>query len=170
MKKVTSYTPQYVDAVKTVSGQAISDANLTALVQRFVNTFNAFGTTEITEMVDALYADDLYFNDTLGVFSNKSELRDYFESLSEKVDNFSVNIVNSHAVGSDIYIHWEMQYNLKFYGSVETMHSFGISQLRVNAENEVIFHQDFWDANNGLYRQLPYASKLYKRLVPVKVH
>jgi hypothetical protein len=48
------------------------------------------------------------------------------------------------------------------------MSSFGISQLKMNAQGKVVFQQDYWDSNNGLYRQLPIVGGVYRWLLPIK--
>ena len=48
------------------------------------------------------------------------------------------------------------------------MDSFGISEIKVNPNHQIIFQQDFWDPANGLYRSLPYVGGTYSWVLPFK--
>ncbi|ENV08546.1 hypothetical protein F966_03220 [Acinetobacter higginsii] len=61
-----------------------------------------------------------------------------------------------------------MTYDFKMFGRIKTMSSYGISQIKVNAEHLIIFQQDYWDPANGLYRSVPYIGAGYSLLLPFK--
>lgn len=48
------------------------------------------------------------------------------------------------------------------------MASYGISQIKINQQQQIIFQQDFWDPADGLYRHLPYMGSIYTWLLPFK--
>jgi hypothetical protein len=61
-----------------------------------------------------------------------------------------------------------MAYDLKFLGQTRSMHSYGVSELKMNAQGQVVFQQDYWDPNNGLFRQLPWVGGLYAAVLPFR--
>ncbi len=56
----------------------------------------------------------------------------------------------------------------KMLGRTKTMASYGISQIKINEQQQIIFQQDFWDPANGLYRSLPVFGGVYKWILPFK--
>ena len=48
------------------------------------------------------------------------------------------------------------------------MASYGISEIKINAKQQIIFQQDYWDPANGLYRSLPVFGGAYKWVLPFK--
>ena len=61
-----------------------------------------------------------------------------------------------------------MAYDFEILGTHKKMASHGISEIKVNAAQQIIFQQDFWDPANGLYRSLPYVGGVYSWLLPFK--
>lgn len=61
-----------------------------------------------------------------------------------------------------------MAYHFKIFGKNKPMTSYGISQIKINQQQQIIFQQDFWDPADGLYRHLPYMGSIYTWLLPFK--
>ena len=89
------------------------------------------------------------------------------QGMNDSIKAAHVDLVHDWVAGDSVYVHWRMSYTLHVLGVDRPMASFGISQLKVNAAGKIIFQQDYWDSNNGLYRQLPRIGWLYRWLLPV---
>ena len=159
-----SYTTMYEKNDQQIHGVVLTQAMGDALAGRFVNTFNHIGQPDFMRLTRDLFADDLYANDTLSIYYHYSD----FQGMNESVTHSHVELKHAFVADDSVYVHWKMDYTLKVLGSEKAMSSLGISQLKMNAQGKVIFQQDYWDSNNGLYRQLPVVGGVYRWLLPIK--
>ena len=167
-KNVPSYSTDYSAAEQKITGIPLNDAQALAVGQHFVSVFNRLGTAEFIEKANLMYADQLYINDTLSQFSNKQMLLQHFETMNKQVSNVKVQLVSATYYQDSAYIHWSMAYDFKMLGRTKSMKSYGISQIKINQQNQIIFQQDFWDPANGLFRELPVIGGAYGWILPFK--
>lgn len=167
-KNIPSYSSDFEQANKQITGISLTDEKANQIGQRFVTAFQTMGTPTFVKNAGQLYAEDLYINDTLSQFSNKKELLKHFESMNQHVSNVSVSLISATHQQDSAYIHWHMKYDFKMLGRTKTMSSYGISQIKINDKNLIIFQQDYWDPANGLYRSLPYIGNGYSLILPFK--
>ncbi len=164
----TSYTTAYERGDQQIHGVVLTQAMADALAGRFVNTFNHIGQPGFMQLTRDLFADDLYANDTLSIYHHYADMIDHFQGMNQTVTHSHVELKHAFVADDSVYVYWKMNYTLKILGSEKVMSSFGISQLKMNAQGKIIFQQDYWDSNNGLYRQLPIISGVYRWLLPIK--
>lgn len=163
-----SYTPAYETHNASIRGVELSQAQADDLARRFAETFNQLGTPQFMTSARQLFAEDLYVNDTLSIYYRFTDLASHFDRMNRSVSDSQVVIQHVFLAGDSAFIHWKMTYTLTLLGSKKTMSSFGISQLKINQNSKIVFQQDYWDANNGLYRQLPVIGGVYRALLPVE--
>lgn len=167
-KSMPSYSADYSKARQQTKGVVLDTQQASDIGSRFVAAFNTLGTPAFVSNAAHLYADQLYINDTLSQFSNKQELIKHFEGMNKRVSNVNVKLLSATYHDDSAYIHWHMAYDFKMFGSTKTMDSYGISEIKVNSQRQIIFQQDFWDPANGLYRSLPVFGGAYKWVLPFK--
>ncbi len=111
----------------------------------------------------------IYPKGKIPVAAHEKTDRDYVVMLSDFHDSSSDSIMKSATHHQDTaYIHWYMSYDFKMLGRSKTMASYGISQIKINEQQKIIFQQDYWDPANGLYRSLPIFGGVYKWILPFK--
>lgn len=165
----TSYTASYERQASAVQAATLDAAAAEALAQGFVTTFARLGQPDFMAAADRLFSPDLaYVNDVLSQYQRFDAVRAHLAEMSAAVSDARVDKVASWQQGDSVYVHWRMEYTLHVLGSSRRMASHGISQLKADARGRIVFQQDFWDSNNGLYRQLPVAGWLYRWLLPFK--
>ncbi|MGH1401591.1 MAG: nuclear transport factor 2 family protein [Acinetobacter tandoii] len=167
-KSLPSYSSDYSQADQKIKGIPFNDAQAHDIGSRFVAAFNTLGTSNFVTQASSLYADQLYINDTLSQFSNKQELIKHFKGMNNRVSNVSVKLISATHHQDSAYIHWYMAYDFKMFGRTKTMASYGISEIKINSNQKIIFQQDYWDPANGLYRSLPVFGGAYKWVLPFK--
>ena len=167
-KSVPSYSSDYNTAKNNITGVTLTDAQAEDIGIRFTSTFNTLGTSEFVNKASSLYAEQLFINDTLSQFSSRQNLVEHFKGMNKRVSNVTVKLLNTTHHQDSAYVHWYMAYDFKIFGTQKKMASYGISEIKVNANNQIIFQQDFWDPANGLYRSLPYVGGVYSWLLPFK--
>lgn len=165
----TSYTAAYERQAQSVRAATLDAAGADALAQGFVTTFARLGQPDFMAAADRLFSPDLvYVNDVLSQYQRFDAVRAHLAEMSEAVSDARVDKVASWQQGDSVYVHWRMEYTLHVLGSSRRMASHGITQLKADALGRIVFQQDFWDSNNGLYRQLPVAGWIYRWLLPFK--
>ena len=167
-KSIPSYSADYAQSRNGIQGIALDQAKAQDIGLRFTSAFNTLGTPEFVERAGSLYADQLFINDTLSQFSSRKKLLEHFQGMNQRVSNVTVSLLNTSYHQDSAYVHWHMAYDFKMFGTTRTMDSFGISEIKVNRDNKIIFQQDFWDPANGLYRSLPYVGGAYSWVLPFK--
>ncbi|MDE2421383.1 MAG: nuclear transport factor 2 family protein [Gammaproteobacteria bacterium] len=163
-----SYTAFYEQSDQQIHGVVLNQAMADALAGRFVNTFNHIGQPDFMQLTRDLFADDLYANDTLSIYHHYSDMIEHFQGMNQSVTHSHVELKHVFIADDSAYVNWKMDYTLKVLGREKAMSSFGISQIKMNAQGKIIFQQDYWDSNNGLYHQLPIVGGLYRWLSPIK--
>lgn len=167
-KSIPSYSSDYAKSRNTIQGVALDDAKANEIGNRFTSTFNTLGTPAFIEKAGSMYEDQLFINDTLSQFSSRQNLVEHFKGMNKRVSNVSVKLLNTSYHQDSAYVHWHMAYDFKIFGTTRSMDSYGISEIKVNEDNKIIFQQDFWDPANGLYRSLPYVGGAYSWVLPFK--
>lgn len=167
-KSVPSSTSDYRIAKQNIQGVTLDQTQATRIGTNFVATFNTLGTPSFIKNVDQMYADRLFINDTLSQFNHKTALMQHFKGMNQRVSNVNVQLVSATYHQDSAYVHWYMAYDFKIFGKNKTMQSYGMSEIKVNPAQQIIFQQDYWDPTNGLYRSLPYVGGVYSWLLPFK--
>ncbi|CAB1222296.1 hypothetical protein SFB21_3028 [Acinetobacter bouvetii] len=167
-KSIPSYSDDYAQSRNGIQGIALDQAKAQDIGLRFTSAFNTLGTPKFVENAGALYADQLFINDTLSQFSSRQNLLEHFQGMNKRVSKVSVKLLNASYHQDSAYVHWHMAYDFKIFGTTRSMDSYGISEIKINENNKIIFQQDFWDPANGLYRSLPYVGGVYSWLLPFK--
>ena len=167
-KSIPSYSADYAQSRNGIQGIALDQAKAQDIGLRFTSAFNTLGTPEFVERAGSLYSDQLFINDTLSQFSSRKKLLEHFQGMNQRVSNVTVSLLNTSYHQDSAYVHWHMVYDFKMFGKTRSMDSYGISEIKINENNKIIFQQDFWDPANGLYRSLPYVGGVYSWLLPFK--
>lgn len=139
-----------------------------ARLKKFQALFSDFKQPELANLVSEAYAENLYFNDTIKSFTNREELSEYLVETGERVEYTRVQFDDIVESGDNFYIRWTMEVGFKVMGKMIQTESIGMSQIRLNNNDKVVFHQDFWDSSEGFYRHLPvigfFINKTQNRL------
>lgn len=136
----------------TVSPGSVEEANG---LKRFENLFSDFSEANIREHVRDVYADDVYFNDTLKEVRGIDDLEHYLIESAAAVESCHVDIEDVASHNGNYYVRWVMKIRFKRLASSEMIRSIGISHLRFDDEGKIVLHQDYWDAASGLFEHVP---------------
>ncbi len=114
--------------------------------------------------IRSVYADELYFNDTLKIIDNIDELVVYMSESAEHVNSTTVDILDVIRSDHDYFIRWSMKMDIDVKGKDILSHSIGMTQLRFNEYGKVVFHQDFWDSSEAFFEHLPVMGRFVKKV------
>ena len=167
-QSIPSTTADYSNAKAQIQGQTMNAELANKVGTRFVETFNYLGQPDFVQRASSMFADKFYVNDTLAQYTQKSQLIKHFEGMNQHVSNAKVTLVSATYQQDSAYVHWHMAYDFKLFGKTKRMDSYGITEMKVNDQNQIVFQQDYWDPSNGFYRHLPYVGGFYSWLLPLK--
>ncbi|MGJ8649215.1 MAG: nuclear transport factor 2 family protein [Opitutaceae bacterium] len=122
--------------------------------------FTNYTYENLENKVTEVYAEKVYFRDAFRQFDNPEDMRDYLlhglEPLAAAEFVFN-RVIRS---GGEFYIDWTMRVDFKSTPANTWEESIGMSHIRYNSEGKVIFHQDYWDPTDIVYRRIPIAKQL----------
>jgi hypothetical protein len=131
-----------------------------AMLRPFRELFETYTYENVEANLPIVYADKLYFRDAFKQFSEVEPLLNYMLKGFEPLENseFLINrIINKDG---EYYVDWMMRLDFKKTPTGTWEESIGMTHIRFNSEGEVIFHQDYWDPTDIVYRRIPIAKQL----------
>ncbi len=130
----------------------------------FNEAFGNLADPRVGERMQALYAESMYFNDTLKTFEQRDDLVNYMEKTGANLDSSTVEIQQILRDGPDVFVRWTMEFQTRAAGRDIHSRSIGMTHLRFNEQGQVVLHQDFWDSGHGLYAHLPVVGFMVRRV------
>lgn len=127
-----------------------------AALQRFASFFSTFSGDRIERLLPATYAADVWFNDTLKTLQGRDALAHYLAESAAAVEQCTVSIEEQTRTEHGEYLlRWKMCIRFKrFRRGIDTW-TVGMSHLRFDRAGQVVYHQDYWNAAEGLYQHVP---------------
>ena len=147
------YAVAFQKAAAAAPGTDLSAAEGDAAMARFRDFFKNVTPESIREKSAGLYAEDVWFNDTLKTLRGRAAVEAYFLKTMDHVDLFQTEVNDVARSGGNFYVRWTM--DIRFKGAKEPVRTIGVSLLRFDREGRAVFHQDFWDSGAGFYEHLP---------------
>ncbi len=143
----------YLEAEKSSKGAALSPQQEKDAEARFAAFFKDVTPESIHAQTAGLYAENVWFNDTLKTLHGREAVKSYFLKISSNTGFMRCNVLDFARSGSNYYVRWTM--DVQFKNSKETIRTIGMTQLRFDSEGRIIFHQDFWDSGAGFFEHVP---------------
>lgn len=134
------------------------------VAQIFGTIFSDFKKGATEQNIRAVYANDIYFNDTFKIIDNIDDLVHYMSESANQVESTTVEILDVIHANQDYFVRWVMDIRVNIQGRDVHSRSIGMTQLRFNAAGQVVFHQDFWDSSEAFYEHLPFLGRLVKKV------
>lgn len=103
----------------------------------------------------AVYAEDLYFSDTLAHLTSVDQLVAHLAGVQSSAETLEVSVQDVVSSDRGTYLRWEMVSTFKVLGRPAESRTIGISMLRFDDDGRINFQQDFWDASEGFYQHIP---------------
>lgn len=152
-EKKPDHFADYVGAEKSITGVVLPSASQSAAMERFANFYSNVTPDSVRTQIGTVYAEAIFFNDTLKTLRTRSALESYFVKTAEHASAMRVTVIDVARSGANYYVRWTME--VRFKGASDSVFTIGISQLRFNEQGLIVFHQDFWDSTSGFFEHLP---------------
>ena len=124
-------------------------------IDAFVGLFEGSHGPETAKRAATLYADDVYFSDTLTNTRSRDVVIGHFERLGATGTRIDLEVHERIHRGADVYVIWSMGARFEAASRDIESDTIGVSHLRFNDAGQIILQQDFWDAAHGFYQHLP---------------
>jgi len=149
---------QALDAVRRRHGNPLAAGSAAEheALDHFRAFFATFSPDKVDRLLEATYAEDVWFNDTLKTVEGRAALAPYLRESAEAVEVCRVEV---HEIcgnrDGDYYARWSMMIRFRRFHRGRDTHSVGMSHLRFDEAGRVVLHQDFWNAADALYQYVP---------------
>lgn len=130
------------------------------MVERVKQLFSNYTRENLSANIEQVYADEVYFRDAFKQFDRAAEIREYMLAGLEPLEQAEFVFNRVARSGSDYYFDWTMRLDFKKTPTGTWEESIGVSHMRFNSEGKVVFHQDYWDPTDIVYRRIPIAKQL----------
>ncbi len=112
----------------------------------------------------AIYAEELYFNDTLGTARTIEELLRHLEGVADNSVSLEVTVQDVVTSKAGTYLRWHMVSRFSVLGSPKESRTIGISLLRFGDGGRIVFQQDYWDSTEGFYQHVPILGSVLRAI------
>ena len=132
---------------------------------RFASFFSSFASDRVERLLPGTYAPDVYFNDTLKAVRGSEALSHYLQESAKAVDDCRVQIEdNTRTAAGEYLVRWRMMIRFKRLRRGVDTWTVGVSHLRFAADGRVAYHQDYWNAADGVYEHIPLLGGLIRAI------
>jgi len=132
---------------------------------RFAAFFSSLAPDRVQTLLAETYAPDVYFNDTLKSVRGIDALRHYLVESAEAVQDCRVQIHDTTRTEHGEYlVRWSMMIRFKRFSRGQDTWTIGMSHLRFDAVGRVAYHQDYWNAADGLFQHIPVLGWMIKSI------
>ena len=149
----------YLAALEALPGDS---AGIDEGLPRFEMAYQDLADPGIGAAIEAVYAPELFFNDTVHTITDRERLTAY---MTETGANLTQSEVTVHQVlrdEADVFVRWTMRFVIGEGDDAIDSTSIGMTHLRFNAQGQVIVHQDYWDSASALYAHLPIVGMVLR--------
>lgn len=136
-----------------------SDAEA-AMLERVEALFTDYTKDNLQNNVTEVYAEKVYFRDAFKQFDHAGEIRDYFLYGLSPLNAAEFDFRRIIRSGDEFYIDWVMRLDFKKTSAGSWEESIGMTHMRFNSAGKIIFHQDYWDPTDIVYKRIPVAKQL----------
>lgn len=122
--------------------------------------FADYSYENLSKNTTKVYANETYFRDAFRQLSSADAIRDYMLAGLAPLEAAEFRFNRVVRSGGEFYIDWTMRLDFKRTPSGTWEESIGMTHMRFNESGRVIFHQDYWDPTDIVYRRIPIARQL----------
>lgn len=134
-------------------------------LDRFAAFFSSFEADRIERLLAATYADEVWFDDTLKTVRGRPALAHYLRESAAAVEECRVTIEDrTRTEHGEYLVRWKMSIRFRRLRRGVATWSIGVSHLRFDAQGRVVYHQDYWNAADGLYQHVPLLGTLIRAI------
>ena len=129
-------------------------------IEKVVALFSNYTEANLRNNLREVYADRVYFRDAFKQLASAEAVESYMLAGLKPLDQAEFVFNRVAVTEGNYYFDWTMRLDFKKTPQGSWEESIGISHMRFDLEDKVIFHQDYWDPTDIVYRRIPIAKQL----------
>ncbi|MGB0409461.1 MAG: DUF2358 domain-containing protein [Opitutales bacterium] len=122
--------------------------------------FRDYNKEALEANVTQVYAEKVYFRDAFKRYDTAEEIKHYLIEGLAALHAAEFEFRRVARAGGEFYLDWVMRLDFKKTPPGTWEESIGMTHMRFNSEGQVIFHQDYWDPTDIVYKRIPIAKQL----------
>jgi steroid Delta-isomerase len=134
---------------------------MSARLQRLVAFYETIAEQSLPE-IRSLYASNAYFKDPFNEVNDIASIEKIFAHMFVASHDPRFIVLSSIENGDEAFLVWEFRFRIKRYKPDVEQIIRGASHLRLDANDRVTFHRDYWDAAEEFYEKLPLIGSLVR--------
>lgn len=107
-----------------------------------------------------VYSSDVQFIDPAHEIKGLEKLTEYFSALYKNVDSIDFDFKDIVQQDSSCYLQWDMTFRHKSLAGGRAIVVSGATFLKLNENEKVYYHRDFFDLGAMLYEHLPLLGRV----------
>jgi len=132
-------------------------------IEKTVATFNALDKDNM-HVLDDFYHDAVVFEDPLGHIEGLPALKDYYARMYGNVQTIRFDFAR-HIVDGETHVAiWTMRMSAKGLNRGNEVAVDGVSVLRFDEDDLVVYHRDYFDVGAMVYEHVPVLGFITRRV------
>jgi hypothetical protein len=159
---------EYLETLSTLEEAGAPLEGGSAEERRAIESFQAllsdFKAPDFGRRIPEVYAEDVFFNDTLKTVRGVEEVQEYLTATADAIDKGTVEFLDVVSDNGNYYFRWAMTIRFKRFARGQDKRSVGMTHVRFDSAGKVVLHQDFWDSAGGLFEHVPALGWMLRRV------
>ena len=126
--------------------------NLTEFKEWFLNLNES-----TLDDIASYYDENVFFKDPFNEFNGREKLKKLYIHMFITLKNPRFVFIDKIQNNEEIFLTWDFIFNYKEI--LFKIH--GSSHLKLNKENKIVYHRDYWDVGEELLLKIPLIKILY---------
>lgn len=163
---VTAPTPDYQNALEETSGVTLNPGSPEeqAALERLKTMFNEYTPDQLRKNIPEVYAEEFFFRDGFKTKTRREELVDYMAESTESITSCQFDFAEPIIQDGNYYLRWTMHLDFKKSSKKAASSVLGMSHIRFNKDGKVVFHQDYWDPSDIIYKRIPVMGWIVRQI------
>lgn len=123
-------------------------------LQQFVDFYNGLSANNLADL-SRLYHQDVVFVDPVHQLKGLPALGRYFEHAYQRLNSCHFTPVQQAATELQGFVSWRMRLSHPAINKGEQVEVEGCSELRWHQDGRIIYHRDYYDLTDMVYRHIP---------------
>lgn len=129
------------------------------ITDKFITTYQILNKNNLN-ILDEIYAEEVTFIDPFHKIKSLNKTKIYFSELYQNVLKISFDFEQVHSTSNDYFLPWKMTLTHPKLNKGNSFVVPGITHLKTNKADKIIYHRDYFDAGTMLYERLPLFGKV----------
>ncbi|USD64369.1 nuclear transport factor 2 family protein [Vibrio sp. SCSIO 43136] len=131
-------------------------------IKRVMDLYSSLSSNNL-DTLSEVYHEEINFIDPLHEIHGLESLELYFSGLYENVTSCQFEFLFTQQSDRSAFLTWVMHLKHPKLNRHRTIHVNGCTHLQFEGD-KVIYHRDYFDAGQMLYRQLPVLGSVLRRI------